>query len=296
MFRVFTTFLLSLTLFGSFATPAEARRGLVPVESLSYVSDFGETGKVLCHWVEHLTFKRIPLTAESRGYAVTYGSCETDAFTPLSEEEVLEAQANGLISSELPISPRLSKAQIFMNVVIWGGIGTVVVGTVLLNLGLFKKRRKAVEGSALMANGLTSLRGPKKPKPMKKDAVTKALAAMCHIAKCDGSVEGDEVMAIAKTIKNISGQSIPVAQIVAMISETPEAFDEDDYQMIAQGTSAEDCKRIFEAALSVAVSNGDIAQAEYSAVRSLAEALSIGADEFRASLDQIAGHLTVKTA
>ena len=293
MRNLFRTLSLTLAVLSATTSQAQAQRGIGTVETLVYVADFGASGQSLCHWVENIAFKRVPLTTESRGYVIAGNQCETEFFTPISTAEVQQAQINGLLDPNLPLVPKISQAQFFMNVAIFGGVGIAIIGALLVNFGLFRRQTRKVEKSSLLAGGLNSLRGAKKGKTVSKATATKAMAAMCFVAKCDGGVEGDEVMTIARMMKSLTGQSVPVAQVVHMLGQIPEQVDEEDYLFVSQGVKPAERHSILDAALAVAVADGAIAPAEYSVIAKLADYLDIKADEFRASLQRAAGHLIV---
>ncbi len=287
---------LALAFLSVSTSQAEARRGVGTVETLVYVADFGSTGLSLCHRIENIAFKQVPLTTESLGYVIAGNKCETEYYTPISAQDVQQAQANGLLDPALPLTPKISKAQLFMNVAIFGSVGIAILIALCVNFGLFRRQTRKVEKSSLLAGGLNSIRGSKKPKKLSKASATKAMAAMCYVAKCDGSVEGDEVMTIARTMKSLTGETVPVAQVVNMLGQTPDQADVDDYLFVSDGVKPAERHSILEAALAVAVADGEIAPEEFSVVSNLANYLDIKADDFRAALGRATAHLAPQPA
>ena len=205
------------------------------------------------------------------GYVLSSSHCEGDMFMEITDGDFAAYQLAGLIPASVPAKASLSTQSIM----------TGFAGTILLVIALAFKL-------------LITLRGRgSRPRRQKvgQDASAIALAAMCHVAKADGQLDPSEVKMIRRIITAKTGRKFTEKQIMLMVSETADTLSQEDCVMFGEGLSEEERNLVMEAALLVAVADGEIHATEHSLVMNLANGLGIKAEEFRAMLRDIADQL-----
>ena len=278
--KVFKTGFAALA-FALVTTTAEARGGAVPsgwYEVTDFVADTRIPGMSLCHLVKKDHIAYLPYSFESRGYVMAEDSCKADSFYRLNATQIEEMQNQGLLDSNIPLTPVFSLSQKIKGSLLYVVIGLGVLVAIATKLG-----------------GTTGIGGLKSRKSSKQ-ANTRMLAVMCQVAKCDGKIEPGEIATIAAAIKRLTGNNIPVNQIAEVIHNTNLHHDLPHLSALGEGLNTHDRLNLLEAALTVAVSDGSIATEEYAFIQDLSHALQIKADDFRVSLRRIAGTLAPQAA
>ena len=116
-----------------------------------------------------------------------------------------------------------------------------------------------------------------------------SLVAMSQVAIADGRIGDQEVSNIAQILTRLTGTPYAPEQVMEMLERlNPSA---DDLAQVGQDLSDKDRQIVLEAALNIAVADGDIQPNEYAVVSDLAQRMSIGADQFRSAMDRISAHI-----
>lgn len=245
-------------------------------KELSYIaetrvhSSTGAETMALCRVSTKYQAASIGFWRSNLGYALSDSGCLGEAYLALTVEDFAAYQQTGLISPDLPIHAKLSTTSILS-----GFFGTfilvfILAYTGLLNLIRVSGRRKRKAGQTASVN---------------------TLAAMCHVAKADGALEKAEIDLIGRIVAEKTGRRFSSAQILQMIEMTEDSLDPEDYVGFGEGLTEEERMLVMEAALTVAVADGEIQAKEHSLVMNLAQGLGIRADQFRAMLASVAEQL-----
>lgn len=266
------------------ASPAEARRsgGGGSQEALLFIAETaipnpeGGGTLALCHLVKHLTIFFVPVWTEMKGYAVAPDACTSDSYYDVDELQFKDGQKSGVFPISLPTAPELPRSARLRN---WATLGAAAL---FLAFGLLGAARRAMRPARAGRRF-----GPKRDMTV----ASRALMAMCQVAKVDGQIDRSELKMINATLARITGRSFALSQISRMAEEAEPATDLRGFGELSSGLDADDRRMVLECALSVAVADGRIETAEHSYVTSLSRALDIGGDEFRTILGRIARHL-----
>lgn len=116
-----------------------------------------------------------------------------------------------------------------------------------------------------------------------------SLVAMSQVAIADGRIKDNEVHQIAMILTRLTGKPYMPETVMDMLERlNPSTTDLED---VGRDLSEKDRQIVLEAALNIAVADGEIQPAEYAVVSELAQRMRIGADQFRAAMSRIAAHL-----
>ncbi|MBU2991762.1 TerB family tellurite resistance protein [Octadecabacter sp. 1_MG-2023] len=116
-----------------------------------------------------------------------------------------------------------------------------------------------------------------------------SLVAMSQVAIADGRIDDAEVRQIAQILTRLTGTSYGPDQVMEMLQRlNPSAAD---LEQVGQDLSKKDREIVLEAALNIAVADGEIHANEYAVVSELAQRMRIGADQFRSAMARISAHL-----
>ncbi|MCF2906619.1 TerB family tellurite resistance protein [Octadecabacter sp. CECT 8868] len=116
-----------------------------------------------------------------------------------------------------------------------------------------------------------------------------SLVAMSQVAIADGRIDDAEVRQIAQILTRLTGTSYGPDQVMEMLQRlNPSAAD---LEQVGQDLSLKDREIVLEAALNIAVADGEIHANEYAVVSELAQRMRIGADQFRSAMARISAHL-----
>ncbi|MEL6959792.1 MAG: TerB family tellurite resistance protein, partial [Pseudomonadota bacterium] len=142
----------------------------------------------------------------------------------------------------------------------------------------------------LAFRGLAALRGGRSRKAPTPDALAiHSLVAMSQVAVADGRIDDAEVRQISAILTRLTGRGYSMEQVAELLARlNPSAAD---LAQVGQDLSAKDRQIILEAALNIAVADGEIHPSEYAVVSDLAQRMQIGADEFRHAMARISQHL-----
>lgn len=258
------------------ASSAEAGVPYGYFEEMTFVSETGvysSTGTpnlALCRISTKYHLGYVGFWRNEVGYVLSDSECLEDGFYRLSTEDMAAYQETGLISAQVPTVAALTSKD----------IASGFAGTFLLVLALFFK-------------GTIELREffSRRRRKGSSTAAVNTLAAMCHIAKADGEIDPAEVEMIAAVVFEKTGRQFSIQQIAQMIEMTEDNLDPEDYVGFGDGLNEEERERLLEAALIVAVADGEIHTAEHSLMMNLARGLNIPAAKFRKTLQSVADEL-----
>ena len=222
----------------------------------------------LCHLVDALDVLFVPVYRRIEGYALSSTGCTGDAHQALTLEQLAQLQAVGMIASDIPLVPSTG----FISLV-WGHMWLVLIGFGLLARGV---------------GVVVSARNPREPKAPDMLAVH-ALVAMSQVALADGGIDDAELRQIAAILTRLTGTSYGAEQVADMLNRLNPSHS--DLEQVGLDLSDADRQIVLEAALNIAVADGEIHATEYAVVSELAQRMRIGADQFRSALGRIAAHL-----
>ena len=223
----------------------------------------------LCHYVDFADFIFVPAYTRLKGYALSSDGCTGDSFREVTPENFVALQQAGMISTDLPTTPTVDLKSLLR-----GHAWLIAVG-----VGLFFKGLMAVADRR---------RGPRRAKSPDALAIH-SLVAMSQVAIADGRIDDAEVHQIAQILTRLTGKSYGPAQITDLLARlNPSASDLDQ---VGQDLSEKDRQIVLEAALNIAVADGEIHPNEYAVVSDLAQRMRIGADQFRSAMARISAHL-----
>lgn len=255
------------------ATTADARvswgEGLRHVAETN-VPDSQGNPMSLCHLVNYADLLFVPVYTSVQGYALSSNGCASGAFRSVSAELFADMQARGIIPATLPATPSLDLKNL-----IWGHAWVILVG-----LGLLK--------TALVARSSGRGRKPKKAGAPDMLAIH-SLVAMSQVALADGLIDDAEVHKISSILTRLTGKAYSMQQVsdlLAQLNPSPS-----DIEQIGQDLSERDRQIVLEAALNIAVADGDMHPNEYAVISDLAQRMRIGANEFRGAMARITAHL-----
>jgi uncharacterized tellurite resistance protein B-like protein len=196
-------------------------------------------------------------------------------YRDLSSENFQDLQAAGMIPADLPAVPKMA-------------LTDLIAGHAWIILGAFGLMMR---GMAMIGSGR-----PRKRKAPAPDALAiHSLVAMSQVAVADGRIDDAEIRQISSILTRLTGKGYSMAQVsqlLAQLSPSPS-----DMAQVGQDLSDADRQIVLEAALNIAVADGEIHPSEYAVVSDLAQRMRIGSDQFRSALNRIAAHLqTVQTA
>lgn len=267
--------LTALTMGLTTATTADAGAGRWG-HDLRFVADTtmpGARTTSLCHLVDTMDIFRVPVYTIQKGYALSSDGCTSGTYREVATDQFIQLQTAGLIPADLPAVPTPTLMER-----LWGHAWLVFGGLALLakTIAALGKRRRSRGGDS-------------------DPLVLHALVAMSQVAVADGKIEDGEVRQISHILTRLTGTSYSpeqVSQMLATLNPQPSDLDQ-----VGLDLSAKDCQIVLEAALNIAVADGEIHAAEYAIVSELAQRMRIGADQFRSALARIAAHLqTVQPA
>jgi uncharacterized tellurite resistance protein B-like protein len=225
----------------------------------------------VCHLVDFADIFFVPVYTTIQGYALSSDGCTGNSFRDVTPENFVALQMSGLVPMDLP-----GIASVSLTSIIWGH--ALIVATAL---GLLFRALRAVSGCA---------RRPHKSGTPDMLAIH-SLVAMSQVAIADGRLDDAEVHHIANILTRLTGNSYGPQQIIDMLSKLNPSPS--DIEQVGQDLSEKDRQIVLEAALNIAVADGEIHPNEYAVVSELAQRMRIGADQFRSALARISVHLQI---
>jgi len=255
------------------ASPANAAAGrwgsdLRFVASTTIPTNGGQTIS-LCHLVDTMEILFIPVYTVVEGYALARDNCSSDSYGDLSNAQLASLKADGLVAADIPDTPQLDPIQFA-----WGHAWLIIGALALVFRGLkFLMSRNRRSGRRNAPDALT----------------THALIAMSQVAVADGRIDQSEIKSISALLTRLTGRGYSMDQVSDLLSHL--APSPADLAQVGQDLSQKDRQIVLEAALSIAVSDGEIHPGEYAVISDLAQQMAIGADQFRTTLARASAHL-----
>ncbi len=278
MMRLFLMmFALTMGLFSPSA--AEARRSGGAIQSgtdLRFVAETtipGITGDsqtiAVCHLVEYAALLFVPIYTTTKGYALSPDGCTGDSYRDLSAEHLGDLQAAGMVDPALPADPKASFKDL-----VWGH-AWIIVGAIglLFQLAIWLRSRP---------------QGRKRSKTSDTLAIH-SLVAMSQVAVADGHIDQRELKQISSILTRLTGQGYSMQQVSDLLTRINPSPN--DLAKVGLDLSDADRQIVLEAALNIAVADGEIHPHEYAVVSDLAQRMMIGADQFRNALNRISAHM-----
>ena len=272
MRKLFTMIALS---FGLTAAATTADAYISYGEDLRFVAETNVpnangVGKVaLCHLVDFASLVSLPVYTSVNSYVLSSDQCTGANYSELSLDNFAVMQTAGLIPADIPA---IAKAD----------LQSLIMGNALLILGVVAVIFKLLF-SALNRGGVS--RKAKAP-----DALAiHSLVAMSQVAIADGKIDAAEIRHIAQILTRLTGRAYDPEQVTELLNRlNPSASD---LEQVGQDLSEKDRQIVLEAALNIAVADGEIHANEYAVVSDLAQHMRIGADQFRSAMARISAHL-----
>ena len=258
--------------FGLTTTASTADAYIVSGEDLRFVAVTTLPGAegapaALCHLVEFTNALFVPVYTSVQSYALSPDGCTGDSYRSLSAAQFSAMQAAGLLPAALPEDPKANISDL-----LWGHAWLVLAVIAILFRVLMAFRD----------------RGPRKAKSPDALAIH-SLVAMSQVAIADGRIDDSEVQQISGILTRLTGTPYAPQQVMELLSRlNPSPSDIDQ---IGEGLSEKDRQIVLEAALNIAVADGEIHPNEYEVVSDLAQRMRIGADQFRNAMARISAHL-----
>ncbi|WP_296418644.1 TerB family tellurite resistance protein [Pseudooctadecabacter sp.] len=221
----------------------------------------------LCHLVDYMHVLFVPVYTIVEGYALATDRCASDSYRDLTAENLADLQAAGFIDPSVPATPRVSLADLAWGHawLIAGGIGLLLRAMSMLPRG---RRVRGVAPDNLAIH---------------------SLVAMSQVAVADGQIHDREIYQISSILTRLTGQGYSIEQVSTLLQQLDPSPD--DLAQVGQDLSQADRQIVLEAALNIAVADGEIHPGEYAVVSDLAQRMMIGAEAFRGALNRISAHL-----
>lgn len=272
MHKIITTAALLIGLTAASSAHAGAGRWGEDLRFVAQTSvpQSGGTGTVaLCQHVDFMSVLFVPVYTRQLGYALSNSDCTGTTYRELSPENFAAMQAAGMIAPDVPANPGTDIVSR-----LWGHAWLVAVGLGLLFRGF----------GAVLGRG----RGPRRSKSPDALAIH-SLVAMSQVAIADGRIDDAEVEQISHILTRLTGKGYSPAQVMDMLTKLNPSPS--DLEQVGQDLSENDRQIVLEAALNIAVADGEIHPNEYAVVSDLARTMRIGADQFRHAMARISAHL-----
>lgn len=255
------------------ATPAHAGAGRWGTD-LKFVADTtipsnGTQTIAVCHVVDFMQVLFVPVYTIVDGYALSNDGCTGDMYRELSNEHLADLKAAGMVPNDVPETPQVSLAQLA-----WGHAWLIAgaLGVMLRALGfLMQGGRRHSKNSAPDTLAIHSL------------------VAMSQVAIADGTIDEREIKQISSILTRLTGRGYSMEQVSDLLTHLNPSPN--DLDQVGQDLSEADRQIVLEAALNIAVADGEIHPNEYAVVSDLAQRMRVGADQFRSALNRISAHM-----
>lgn len=274
--RLFLAALLALTIQFSFPQQADARG--IPIiygtdDALTLIEMTKITGPdnnpmALCHYTSKYHAFYLGFWRTSHGYALTSDNCGGSAYYDIAASDFASAQAEGLISADLPAEPKMSMDEIGSG---FAGLGIIALIVLFFAFKMIAgARRKAEMGDI--------------PK-----AAAQILDAMCHAAISDGSVDDSEIVQIAEIAQQMTGEVFGAERIRTLISSASKAPSDAEFKAFGAGLAPEQKELLVKAVYTIVAADGQITQTEKEFFIKTAQALQIDVDTLNKIVTEVQG-------
>lgn len=225
----------------------------------------------LCQLVDYANFFFVPVYTTVEGYALSTSGCEGEVYRTVPPELFAEMQARSVVPTDLPAKPSLALKDLA-----WGHAWIIVIGIAVA----FK----------VMAYMIGGGRRPRRKAAGSTDMLTvHSLVAMSQVAVADGRIDEAEITQISSILTRLTGSGYSPDRVRDMLSRLNPSPS--DLAQVGQDLSERDRQIVLEAALNIAVADGEIHPSEYAVVSDLAQRMRVGGDQFRSALARISAHI-----
>lgn len=272
MRKILTMIALSLGLTAA-ATTADAYVSYG--EDLRFVADTtvpnsnGVGTVALCHLVDHAKLFFVPVYTIVDSYVLSTDQCASGNYRELSPENFAAMQSANMIPADVPAVPKADLKSLIM--------GNAIL--ILFGLGIVLKLL-----SVVFRRG----KGPRKAKAPDALAIH-SLVAMSQVAVADGKIDATEIQQIAQILTRLTGRGYDQELVAELLDRLNPSSS--DMEQVGQDLSDKERQIVLEAALNIAVADGEIHPHEYAVVSELAKHMAIGAEQFRGAMARISAHL-----
>jgi len=269
--------LLACALFTNAPTPADAGRGGGTQEIFEFVStteliDADGNDLALCHLIKQNTAFGLPILSTSKGYALAVNNCETETYYKFTSAELMEAQAEGLIATDIPAEPSIGLVR-----TIWKYTFLSLVGlAILFGIGISLQRKfKTSKRRKKMGNAT--------------NVALNTLDAMCHIAKVDGDVDASEIRLISDISEKLTGTAFSDEKILEMIDLSDARLSPKEFSRFSKGLKPSEYRTVMQGVMMVAAADGQMAEDEKKFIGNLSASLKMPQNEVVSMLRDLLG-------
>lgn len=278
--RLFITAILALTIQFSFSQQAEAR-GIPIVYGTDDALTLIETTKIagpndapmaLCHYTSKYHLFYLGFWRTSHGYALTSDNCGGSAYYDITASDFETAQAEGLISADLPAKPKMSMNEIGSG---FAGLGIIALIVLFFAFKMIAGARRKAARKAEMGDI---------PK-----AAAQILDAMCHAAISDGSVDDSEIVQIADIAQQMTGETFGAERIRTIITKASKTPSDAEIKAFGAGLAPDQQELLVKAVYTIIAADGQVSGGEKEFFIKTAQALMISADALNRIVNEAQG-------
>ncbi|MCK0094030.1 TerB family tellurite resistance protein [Yoonia sp. F2084L] len=255
------------------ATQAEARGSYSTTQSMLFVSQTELTDDAgplaLCHLVTTNAVIFVNVWRTLDGYALASGNCQTDQYYEFTGNELLAAQAAGMIPEGIPAAPKLALGKMAEG--FWG-LGALVALLAVIGAKALMVKRRTSQRMAMVSHA--------------SPAAKSILDAMCHAAKADGYVAPSEVEMIQRAAQEMTGEAISLELVQQMAQLAEEKVEAKGFLRLVNGRNKLEQLDMMRAVLMVVASDGRLDGREKAFVGGLAQAMKMDGGTVSALLQE----------
>ncbi|MEJ8560218.1 DUF533 domain-containing protein [Yoonia sp. GPGPB17] len=258
------------------ATQAEARGSYSTTQSMLFVSatEMDDNGAplALCHLVTTRAVIFVNVWRTLEGYALAEDNCQTDQYYAMSSEDLLSAQAAGMIPKGIPATPKLALGKLAEGFWGLGALAALLAFAGVKALQVQKRRKQRMS--------MVSHASP---------AAQSILDAMCHAAKADGYIAPSEVEMIQRTAQEITGEAFSLDLVKQMAQLAEEKLEAKGFARLVKNRSKLEQLDMMRAVLMVVAADGRLDGKEKAFVGGLAQAMRMDGGTVSALLQEVVG-------
>ncbi len=227
------------------------------------VTDNSGQTLALCHLTKKTHIMFAGVWRSSIGYVMAPNKCDSDSYYSVNAEQLTLGKVVGTYPADLPDQPSMSIADMISG--FWG-LAVVAVFLIVAGLKSAVQAKRTAQRHAQM--------GDVHP------AALRAMDAMCHAAKADGSLDPSEVTMMADIAKQMTGETFDEARIRRMFDMAEAKPTEAQFAAFGTGLTSDQKRMVLQATLMIAAADGHMDDDEALFAQKLARGLGINVDEF----------------
>lgn len=267
---IFCAAALTFTLI--FGDEAQARRSggawgtseqMSLIHDTQITDDKGQTLS-LCHLTKKTHIMFAGVWRSSLGYAMAVNKCDADRYYPVNAQQLALGKTLGDFPQSLPEQPVLSVNEMISG--FWG------LAAIVLLLGIAGV--KWAGRSARTNKRVAEMKGA-------APAAIKAMDAMCHAAKADGSLDDSEIALMADIAQQMTGETFDQQRIRRMYDLAEDKPTDQQFTSFGRGLTPDQKRLVMQAVLMVVGADGRLDRRETAFVQKLAQGLRINAEEVK---------------